>query len=511
MLSPSALDQTALDTRAAIPLRASGEEVFDERNRETLPDRIEVATNCGDSRTSRGRGTAIAASILCHGAVLLALSAMLLPLPQRPNYPMLVSEPSDRTQVDGSWHAEAETRMEFATERQQAPHHGEVRQIRDSADISLPDAVLLPEKEHGAIAMTESQPLDETHGAPRSMSIRGRDVKQRQTLLAIHGGNRRSEQAVERGLRWIESMQRRDGSWSFGLEGSKSIRNPGTATSTTAATALALLPFFAAGHTHEQGEYQRTLTRGIYYLASRMIETRHGGDFQEGTMYGQGLATLALAEAYAMTSDENLRPYAQAAVNFVVRSQHSGGGWRYMPGEPGDITVTGWQLMALQTAKMAGLEVPQQVTYRAMRFLDSIQSDGGAKYGYRALKPAATPTATAVGLLSRMYGGWWRTTSALDRGAEYLASLGPSPRDIYFNYYATQVMHQTGGARWEAWNEGMRDHLVATQASQGNENGSWHFNHRHGNVGGRLYTTAMALLTLEVYYRHSPLYEQDGL
>jgi hypothetical protein len=105
-----------------------------------------------------------------------------------------------------------------------------------------------------------------------------------------------------------------------------------------------------------------------------------------------------------------------------------------------------------------------------------------------------------------MYMGWDRKRDAIVRGVAHLDKIGPSPTNMYYNYYATQVMHHFGGSPWRRWNGKMREQLIATQGKTGHEAGSWHFDDQHGDVGGRLYTTAMAIMTLEVYYRYLPLY-----
>jgi hypothetical protein len=347
--------------------------------------------------------------------------------------------------------------------------------------------------------------------APAGGGLEGR-TPQARARLAAQDGTPQSEEAVERGLRWLVAYQRPDGSWNFDHnKGRRSgfCPNPGTVASTTGATAIALAPFLGAGYTHLEGEYKETVRKGLYYLVSRALLTPDGADLQEGTMYAQGLAAIVLCEAYAMTEDPQLREIAQQALDFIDYAQDKrGGGWRYSPGEPGDTTVTGWQLMALKSGEMAGLRVRSPNVALVCKFLDSVASDQGAQYGY--MTPEPRRSTTAIGLLLRMYTGWRRGNPALRAGVKHLSEWGPSKDDMYYNYYATQVLRHWGGYQWEIWNAKMRDYLVATQARQGHEAGSWHFSGNHGDTGGRLYNTAMAIMTLEVYYRYMPLYQQKA-
>ncbi len=331
-------------------------------------------------------------------------------------------------------------------------------------------------------------------------------------LIASRGGTPASENAVALALAWLAAHQWHDGGWRFDLaDGPCKGRcaNSGVVGTTTGATALALLPFLGAGQTHLDGPYRDVVHAGLYYLKGQGIMTTQGLDLQEGTMYAQGIATIALCEAYGMTRDESLRQPAQRAIDFICAAQHSAGGWRYYPNQPGDTTVFGWQMMALKSASMAGLDVPSPVVTLAERFLDSVQSEGGAAYGY--ITTAKSPGPTAIGLLIRMYTGWDRYDPRLERGVAYLAREGPSKTDMYFNYYATQVLHHHHGAAWPKWNTRMRDYLVRTQSPVGHQRGSWYFDDLHGEKGGRLYTTAMCAMILEVYYRHMPLYESSAV
>jgi hypothetical protein len=160
--------------------------------------------------------------------------------------------------------------------------------------------------------------------------------------------------------------------------------------------------------------------------------------------------------------------------------------------------------------------VPPGTIQGSMRFLDSVQADSGARYGYTT--PGQGQGTTAVGLLCRMYLGWKQEHPALKRGVEYLSRLGPSRVNIYYDYYATQVLRQycgdpgtEGHEMWEKWNSNMRDWLVSTQEKNGHEAGSWMMSGDHGSErGGRVYCTSMATMILEVYYRHMPIYGKQA-
>jgi len=354
--------------------------------------------------------------------------------------------------------------------------------------------------------------------SPTGGGFEGRDPARRAALAGRRGGPRQSEYAVDRGLTWLVAHQAAGGGWRFDLKKPPCnglCRNSGDEPSTTAATGLALLPFLGAGYTHAQGEHQDAVKRGLYYLSTRAKVTPHGVDLREGgSMYAQGIAAVALCEAYAMTGDESLREIAQGAIRFIVYAQDlRGGGWRYSPGEPGDTTVTAWQLIALKSAQLARLDEPSPTLGLVVKFLDGVQFEGGARYGYQSPLPREDKqeATTAVGLLCRMYTGWRRDNPAVDLGVALLHKGGPSETNMYYDYYAAQVLHHWEGQEGQTWNARLRDYLVARQSQNSHEAGSWHFPDPYGDKGGRLYNTAMALMILEVYYRHMPLYGQEAV
>jgi hypothetical protein len=163
--------------------------------------------------------------------------------------------------------------------------------------------------------------------------------------------------------------------------------------------------------------------------------------------------------------------------------------------------------MALQSAKAGRIKVDSNTILDVKRFLKSVQHFDGAQYSY-VPEQGPKDSMTAVGLLCRMYLGWKRDNLALKAGVEHLSKVGPQPGKIYFNYYATQVLHHWGGDLWNQWNLRMRNELVSTQVKSGPGAGSWDVRDDHGYQGGRLYQTTLSLLTLEVYYRHLPIYQK---
>jgi hypothetical protein len=228
-----------------------------------------------------------------------------------------------------------------------------------------------------------------------------------------------------------------------------------------------------------------------------------------------------MCEAFGMTSDPRLRVSAQKAIDYLADVQDpAGGGWRYRRHQAGDTSVTGWALMALKSGQMSGLSVPAATLRKAERFLDSVET--GQKGGYQYQPTTGEKrTMTAVGLLCRLYQGIRPNHPGMLAGVQLLKKEPPAADgDLYYEYYATQVMHQVGGDSWKFWNEGpdgksgIRDTLIRTQnqgtTRKGNA-GSWDPAPRQYLLshGGRLAATSLSLLTLEVYYRHLPLYRRD--
>jgi hypothetical protein len=410
--------------------------------------------------------------------------------------------------------------------------------LEQAIEIPAPDLTTSPKLDAlaGPIGLVKPEAAPGTTGLPAAggggdaLEVGGNglqlrlDAGARERMLLAGGGTRESEEAVQRALYWLAEHQNYDGSWSFEHQKSPKCRgacnDPGFTPGKIAATALALLPYLGTGQTHKDGAYKRNIELGLKFLVSSVEKRGDLGSLfeQGGQMYGHGLATIALCEAYGMTRDRFLKEPAQACIHFIAEAQDPlGGGWRYLPRQPGDTSVVGWQVMALKSAQMAYLNVPDGTLRKASYFLDRVQGDKGAVYGYQQPE-RGRPATTAIGLLCRMYMGWRADYQPLERGVHGLSALGPSTdtsrlrNNMYYNYYATQVMHHFGGPEWERWNKVLRDYLVESQQTKGHERGSWFFdgNDLGAPAGGRLYCTAMAAMTLEVYYRYMPLYRPQS-
>jgi len=362
----------------------------------------------------------------------------------------------------------------------------------------------------------------------------------------------KTEAAIELGLAFLAPLQQEDGRWSLDEFGQLSInqRELPSLRADGAATGLALLAYLGGGYDHFDDKYRANVQRGLDYLISE--QGPEGDIFPERDLpgkqftrfYSHGIAALALCEAYGMTGDESLREPAQSALDYIMATQHpTKGGWRYIVGQDSDLSVTGWQVMALRSGELAGLRVNPNTYRRTQEFVARCREQNGAraKFRYNPYVESSDPPATqhgknpgtvmtSVGMLMSLYFGEQRDTPAMQDAANHLlANLpthGTSPklalsstienpkRDTYYWYYATQVMFHMGGNHWQQWHEHLHPLLVNQQTQEGPLAGSWNpllpVPDRWGPHGGRIYLTCVNLLSLEVSYRHLPLYEMTG-
>lgn len=468
------------------------------------------------------------ASVLVNMLAIILLGLLIFPAPARPRVMIIEAQvlPDDGGGPKGAEVVVKTLKKDPLGPQPISPIVAKPNKGIKLQESSLPQADLADMRKKIEESALANLPISAAAGAGSPSAgtlLAGRDPRVRTRLLNIEGGNDRSEIAVAMGLRWLAKHQNSDGSWSLDRfnhagecrEQCFDIGVPSEA----AGTGLALLPFLGAGYTHRiDCEYKSEVQKGLDWLIANQADD--GGLMGEPVfgntgMYAHGQAAMALCEAYALTHDSKLRIPAQKAVDFIIAAQHSAGGWRYFPGQPGDTSVVGWQLMALRSAKMGGLNVPEKTFQQSERFLTSVQeSDTQGRFSYMP-QSRATETMTAEGLLCRLYSGWRADFPPLLHGADWLlknhlpSSKGES--NMYYWYYATQAMHHIGGERWRTWNERMRPLLIELQNKEGHQLGSWQPIGNHDRMGGRLYMTALAVCTLEVYYRHLPIYKNEAL
>jgi Squalene-hopene cyclase C-terminal domain len=359
-----------------------------------------------------------------------------------------------------------------------------------------------------------------------------RDGGGRRKAVARFGGSPATESAVEAALRWLKRHQEADGSW----DARKYEATKGGSDNTrirVGCTALALLAFLGAGHTEKTGKFRDNVRRAQSWLikqqkASGIIAERESGGGGVAAGYNHSVAGLALAEAYGMARNPQVKIAAQKAVDYTMKHQSSYSGWRYDPRQGADTSVTGWFVMQLKSAKIAGLRVDAAGFQGASNFLNKVTNKQGRSWYGASGHTRPTPAMTSVAMVCRQFMGTPNSDPLLKGGASYLktslpdwnrantapASVSTGDLGFYYWYYGTLAMFQMGGAEWTAWNGSMKKTMLENQSKGGpmdgslnDKDGSWDPNGSYiDKYGGRVFTTALGALTLEVYYRYLPMY-----
>jgi hypothetical protein len=405
---------------------------------------------------------------------------------------------------------------------------------------SLIDSDIQPRDARTGVSLAAAPPIDLDRTQPKGDRIGlrlpteilppdngyvQRQPEQRKAILQAMGGDDKTEAAVATALNWLARHQGPDGRWS-GHDFDAACNGCGGAPSEhaeidVATTGLALLCFLGADHTHvKPGPYRENVRRGLEWL--RGVQ-RADGDLRFGrapgadsppdeateTMYSHGIATIALSEAYGMSADPALLMPVRNATRFIVEgSNKRGGGWRYDPGQAGDTSVLGWQVMALKSAELAGIDVDPLGFEAAGAYMRQMtdRNDVGL-YGYR---PRQRPSAsmTAEGMFVQTLLGASRGEPRMRASAVFITRHEPAweEANTYFWYYATLALFQHQGEPWERWNAALKPMLLEQQNKDGPPAGSWDPVGEWTDIGGRVYQTALCTLMLEVYYRYLPLY-----
>ncbi|TDJ69333.1 MAG: hypothetical protein E2O39_11795 [Planctomycetota bacterium] len=344
-----------------------------------------------------------------------------------------------------------------------------------------------------------------------------------------------TQKALEDGLEWLARHQSPDGSWdsdgfmqNCGKLGSDVCENGGEALHDVGLTGLALLAFLGDGSTMRQGAYKETVTRGIKWLREQQdYETGLFGE-ELGTtfLYNHGIATLAICEAYYFSKSPLIKNTAQKAANYIMQARNPYGAWRYdvPPVGDNDTSITGWMVFALKSAEEAGLAVEGDAFAGALQWLDEATDPASGRVGYDSpgslssrvvgindhFPPEKGEAMTAVGLLCRFFLGQNpRDHAIMAKHADLMLRSLPvwEPEaggcDMYYWYYGSYAMYQMGGKWWKSWNRAMKKAVLDSQIETGDAKGSWDPLGPWGHYGGRVYSTALSVLCLEVYFRYA--------
>lgn len=356
-----------------------------------------------------------------------------------------------------------------------------------SADALLPDALEAPVG--GGKEPNLAEVIRKQRGKP------GLDT------IKEMGGSDGTEKAISAAIEWLVKNQEPDGRWDTRKHGAKLNHDPG-------GTGLALLCFYGWGARHDAGPYQETVRKGLDWLLAQQKADGYLG-VDPGRMYSHAIGAIALCEALGITGDPRLREPAARAIAYTLAAQSTTlGGWRYSPGNDSDTSVTGWQYMALHSARMAGIPVPEEAFERVRGFLDRMAGGRhGGLYGYQQ-RGEVSRAMVATGMFCRQLDLVPPSHPAMQESAGFL-KLHPMPSsrpDFYYVYYATLALYQHQGPVWHAWNEQMKDILPLLQEKSGTHAGSWGPSSSMTAEGGRVVSTTLATLSLEVYYRLLPMY-----
>lgn len=349
-----------------------------------------------------------------------------------------------------------------------------------------------------------------------------RTSSQRMATALKNGGSEESERAVEASLKWLASVQELNGHWSAARHGGGAVkvdpqgqdRQGGGKFADSGITGLVVLSFLGAGYTHDKGPYTGEVRKALDWLISQQSNNGYLGG--KATRYDQNychaIATFALAEAYAMQSDPTdfpeLRSAVRKGIKLISAFQNDDGGWRYGRGgenSESDMSMFGWQLMALKSAVNGGIPVAEETRRGMVKFLETRgRGVHGGLAGYRmADKPTAAMTAEA--LFCRQMFATKARDAASEEATEYLRKNLPriTSYDEYYWYYGTLAMHHIDDEPWREWNGALRDLLISLQRQEGPLAGSWDPKGKWAGIGGRIYSTALSTMCLEVYYRYT--------
>ncbi len=356
-----------------------------------------------------------------------------------------------------------------------------------------------------------------------------------------------TEKAVRLGLQWLADHQATDGFWDCDefmyedkLPDQPPSDGPGSPTNDVGVTGLALLAFLGNGSTISSGPYRERVARGIRWLKEIQLDSGLFGDeVGNATLYNHAIATMAMGEAYYFSRVPILVRPMRKAVSVILQARNPYGAWRYalQPNGDNDTSITGWMVFALKTAEDGKIQIPHDAYRGAEAWFDQMTDKTSGRTGYtfgegggpgslpsrplaylERFPPEKSESLTAVALLSRIFMAdtskihSWKELpdyDILNKQADLIAGRLPvwdpdgGACDMYYWYYATFAMNQWGGEDWNRWRKAIEKALLPHQRQDGNFQGSWDPAGPWGEQGGRVYSTAICTLILEVYYRYA--------
>lgn len=351
-----------------------------------------------------------------------------------------------------------------------------------------------------------------------------RNADGRRDGVGKYGGSELTESAVELGLAWLAAHQSADGRWDSNhfnrmCPSRDKCGGSGLMSYDPAQTGLALLAFLGAGYLPDEGSYGREVAAGIDFL---LQEQSGEGLFGNGDLYNHSISLFALAEAYGMTRERRLRQAVQKGVRLLVDAQQPSGGWSYTRNpraERNDSSISAFAIMALKAALVAGIHVPDKAFAGAIGHFRRMTDADTATVTYADRGPQFNRTGmglVAVGLFCRLLLGQPTDDPVIHRAIARLSSNPPQynrrqslDNSMYYWYYGSLAMFHIGGIPWDNWNRSMIRCIVGSQQKAGHAAGSWEPDSKWGPNGGRIYSTAVNVLSLEVYYKYAPGYLQQ--
>ncbi|HIG85521.1 MAG TPA: hypothetical protein EYQ25_00605 [Planctomycetes bacterium] len=477
----------------------------------------------------------LAISAVAHFAAIMLLAAI----------PWNLFFPPDEVIIDASTAQAPEEAVEDPPEEEEE----EIEEVETEEEPIIQDYEV---SDHNEVDV--DQDFELTDGDPDMMSNSPFDQKNFNNVIGVgggaggkyggrFGGNRNlraggggTAQALADGLEWLKNHQAPDGSWDVDeywinnvSGGTDCSEGAGSHIQDTGITGLALLAFLGDGHTMRDGLYKDVVTKGIKWMRKEQDPETGllGQDIGEAFLYDHAIASLAMAEAYVLSNKTPiLSSTVRNATKYIVNSRNPYGAWRYQvpPIGENDTSVTGWMVFALKSAEEGGFKISKETYAGALTWFDEVTDPGTGRMGYDSIGslssrvdginddfPADKGEAmTAVGLLCRFFMGQDpKENPIMEKHADLLLKRLPEwdpegkGTDMYYWYYGSYAMFQMGGKHWKSWKKAMEKAVLNSQRKDGDYKGSWDPVGPWGYSGGRVYSTSLLVLCLEVYFRYA--------